>query len=115
WQNYDVRPTIAAPEQYGYRNKAQFQISERDGHLIAGLYRANSHDVVDMEECAVQMPGTMKAMRAIVKMLDELKIPAYNEKNNSGIIKTVAIRESLATGELQVTLITNTAKLIHKA
>ncbi|WP_048345648.1 23S rRNA (uracil(1939)-C(5))-methyltransferase RlmD [Limosilactobacillus mucosae] len=114
WQNYDVRPTIAAPEQYGYRNKAQFQIREQDGHLIAGLYRANSHDVVDMPTCAVQMPGTMKAMRAIVKMLDELKIPAYDETSNSGIIKTIAIRESLATGELQVTLITNTAKLIHK-
>ena len=50
----------------------------------------------------------------IVKMLDELKIPAYDETSNSGIIKTIAIRESLATGELQVTLITNTAKLIHK-
>lgn len=114
WQNYQVRKTMAAPATYGYRNKAQFQIREQAGHLIAGLYKANSHDVVDMATCAVQMPGTMTVTRAIVKMMDGLKIPAYNETSHSGIIKTLAVRESLATGEIQVTFITNTPKLLHK-
>lgn len=114
WQKFHVKHTLAAPETYGYRNKAQFQIREQNGHLVAGLYQANSHQVVDMQTCAVQMPNTMKVMRTLVSIIEELRIPAYNETNHSGIIKTIAIRESLATGEIQVTFITNTPKLIKK-
>ncbi|MBB1062447.1 23S rRNA (uracil(1939)-C(5))-methyltransferase RlmD [Limosilactobacillus fastidiosus] len=114
YRAYNVRPTIAAPHEYGYRNKATFQIRMVDGHVAAGLYKAQSHDLVDMAECAVQMPATMKVIRTMVKLIEELAIPVYEEKHNSGIIKTLVVRESRATGELQLTLITNTAKLPHK-
>ena len=114
YRNYDVRPTIAAPDQYGYRNKAQFQVRMVDGHVAAGLYKPNSHDLVDMQECAVQMPQTMHVIRTMVKLIEELNIPVYDEEHNSGIIKTLVVRESWTTGELQLTIITNTPKLIHK-
>ena len=114
YRNYDVRPTIAAPAEYGYRNKAQFQVRLVDGHVAAGLYKPDSHDLVDMQECAVQMPQTMHVMRTMVKLIEKLNIPVYDEEHNSGIIKTLAVRESWTTGELQLTIITNTPKLIHK-
>lgn len=114
YRNYEVRPTIAAPHEYGYRNKASFQVRMVDGHVAAGLYRANSHDLVDIQECAVQMPGTMKVIRQIVQAIEKLQIPVYNEEHNSGIIKTLVVRESAATGESQLTLVTNTPKLPHK-
>jgi 23S rRNA (uracil-5-)-methyltransferase RumA len=114
YRNYEVRPTIAAPQEYGYRNKAQFQVRMIDGHVAAGLYKPDSHDLVDMQECAVQMPQTMHVVRTMVKLIEELNIPVYDEDHNSGIIKTLAVRESWTTGEVQLTIITNTPKLIHK-
>lgn len=114
YRNYEVRPTIAAPQEYGYRNKAQFQVRTIDGHVAAGLYKPDSHDLVDMQECAVQMPQTMHVVRTMVKLIEELDIPVYDEDHNSGIIKTLAVRESRTTGEVQLTIITNTPKLIHK-
>ena len=114
YRNYEVRPTIAAPQEYGYRNKAQFQVRMIDGHVAAGLYKPDSHDLVDMQECAVQMPQTMHVVRTMVKLIEELNIPVYDEDHNSGIIKTMAVRESWTTGEVQLTIITNTPKLIHK-
>ncbi len=114
YRNYDVRPTIAAPEEYGYRNKAQFQVRMVNGKVVAGLYQPNSHTLVDMETCAVQMPRTMETVRAVTKMIEDLQIPVYDEKHNSGIIKTLAVRESWSTGEVQLTFITNSAKLPHK-
>lgn len=114
YRNYEVRQTIAAPEEYHYRNKAQFQVRMVDGHVAAGLYKPNSHDLVDMQECAVQMPRTMKVVRTVVQLIEDLQIPVYDEEHNSGIIKTIVVRESWTTGELQLTLITNTPKLIHK-
>lgn len=114
YRAYDVRPTIPAPDEYGYRNKATFQVRMVDGHVAAGLYKTGSHDLVDIKECAVQMPTTMKVIQALVKMIEDLKIPVYDEAHNSGIIKTLVVRESVATGEVQVTFITNSPKLIHK-
>ncbi|MGM9907525.1 23S rRNA (uracil(1939)-C(5))-methyltransferase RlmD [Limosilactobacillus sp.] len=114
YRNYDVRPTIAAPAEYGYRNKAQFQVRMVNGHVAAGLYKPDSHDLVDIQECAVQMPQTMHVVRTVVKSIEELNIPVYDEDHNSGIIKTLAVRESWTTGEVQLTIITNTPKLIHK-
>lgn len=114
YRNYEVRKTIAAPEEYHYRNKAQFQVRMVDGHVAAGLYKPNSHDLVDMQECAVQMPRTMKVVRTVVRLIEELQIPVYDEEHNGGIIKTIVVRESWTTGELQLTLITNTPKLIHR-
>ena len=60
------------------------------------------------------MPQTMHVMRTMVKLIEKLNIPVYDEEHNSGIIKTLAVRESWTTGELQLTIITNTPKLIHK-
>ena len=113
YRHYQVRPTLPSPQEYGYRNKAQFQVRQVDGHVVAGLYQAHSHTVVDLAECAVQMPLTMQVVRALVAMIEELQIPPYEESNHSGIIKTLAVRET-TTGEVQVTLITNTPKLLKK-
>lgn len=114
FRNYDVRPTIAADPQYHYRNKAQFQIRKQDGHVVCGLYKTGSHEVVDMPTCAVQMPGIMEVMRPLVHKITDLGIPLYDESNNSGILKTIVVRESAATHECQVTFITNTPKLLKK-
>lgn len=114
YRAYDVRPTIAAPHEYGYRNKATFQVRMVNGHVAAGLYKANSHDLVDMHTCAVQMPATMNVIRTVVELIEQLAIPVYDEQHNSGIIKTLVVRESRSTGELQLTFITNTSKLPHK-
>lgn len=114
YRHYEVRPTIGSEKQYGYRNKAQFQIRQQNGKVVAGLYRSGSHEVVDMQECAVQMPGIMRVMRALVDKIAQLKIPLYDESNHSGILKTIVVRESATTHQIQVTFITNSPKLLKK-
>lgn len=114
WRHYEVRPTVPSPKQYAYRNKAQFQVRLQDGQLVAGLYRPGSHEVVDIAECAVQMPGTMKVMRTVLKIVNSLGLPIYNEQANSGILKTIVVRESASSHKCQLTLITNSPKLLKK-
>ncbi|AVK63860.1 23S rRNA (uracil(1939)-C(5))-methyltransferase RlmD [Lactobacillus sp. CBA3606] len=114
YQHYDVRPTIGMENPYGYRNKAQFQVRVIDGHVAAGLYQENSHDLVDLPTCSVQMPVTMTVMRKIVQWLEELAVPIYDEASNSGIVKTIVVRAAAATDDVQLVLITNTPKLPKK-
>lgn len=114
YKKFDIRPTLPSPKQYGYRNKAQFQVRQIDGHVAAGLYKANSHDLVDMKDCAVQMPATTQLIRTVTQLIEDLQIPVYDETNHSGIIKTLVVREAKESGQCQLTFITNTPKLIHK-
>lgn len=110
YRNYLLKPTIGMTDPYEYRNKAQFQIRVIDGHVAAGLYKENSHDLVDLPTCSVQMPVTMTVMRKIVALLESLQIPIYDEQQNSGIIKTVVVRAAQATDDVQLVFITNTPK-----
>ncbi|USS93125.1 23S rRNA (uracil(1939)-C(5))-methyltransferase RlmD [Fructilactobacillus ixorae] len=115
FEKYDVRPVIGMQHPYEYRNKAQFQVrTAKDGHVIAGLYREGTHDVVDMETCAVQDPVTMKVMRAVVQMVQELGIPTYDEENNTGILKTIMVRAAHNTDQVQLVFITHANKLLKQ-
>lgn len=115
YRRFKLLPTIGMEDPTHYRNKATFQIrKDADGNTIAGLYKARSHDVVDLKTSALQYPLTMKVMRAIVTMIDELGIPAYDEDMNAGIIKTVVVRAAIATDQVQVTFITQSKKLLKK-
>jgi len=53
-------------------------------------------------------------MRQMVKLIEELNIPIYDEEQHSGIIKTLVVRVAHGTGEVQLTIITNSPKLPHK-
>lgn len=115
YEHYDVRPTIGAPQPLHYRNKAQFQVRVVDGHVRAGLYAPGSHDLVPLSDFATQMPVVSATINELCQIMEDLGTPIYDEGHNSGIVKTLAVRASVATGEIQVTFITNSAKLPGKS
>ncbi|MEH7154727.1 23S rRNA (uracil(1939)-C(5))-methyltransferase RlmD [Neobacillus drentensis] len=107
----DIRETIGMEEPWGYRNKSSFQVKAIDGKVLAGLYGLNSHQLINIDECAVQHAQTNEATAAIKRILEELKIPIYNEKSRKGIVRTIVTRVGVQTGELQVVLITTQKEL----
>jgi 23S rRNA (uracil1939-C5)-methyltransferase len=107
----NIRETIGMEDPWGYRNKNQFQVKQKDGKVLAGLYGLNSHQLINIENCAVQHPQTNEATAQVKQILEELKIPIYNEKTRKGIVRTIVTRVGVQTGELQVVLITNQKEL----
>jgi 23S rRNA (uracil-5-)-methyltransferase RumA len=107
FNHYDLRPTIGMENPAGYRNKAQFPVREVNGKLAVGMYKRNSHDLVDLPAVSTQHPATLKVVRGVRDILAELGTPIYNEKKNNGIIKTLIARVSESTGDVQLTIVTN--------
>jgi 23S rRNA (uracil1939-C5)-methyltransferase len=102
----DIRETIGMEDPWGYRNKSSFQVAAKDGKVLAGLYGMNSHQLIDIEHCAVQHSQTTEAVNTVKRILQSLNIPIYNEKSRKGIIRTIVTRVGVQSGEMQVVLIT---------
>jgi len=110
-QHPPVADTIGMDNPWSYRNKAQFQIRSKDGRLIAGLYQAGSHEVVELQDCQIQHEATTAIVEAAKEVIEKFGIPIYDERKRKGIIRTIVARVAFATGETQLTLITATSEL----
>ncbi|MEH7121905.1 23S rRNA (uracil(1939)-C(5))-methyltransferase RlmD [Bacillus sp. JJ1773] len=110
----DIKETIGMDDPWNYRNKSQFQVGLKDGKVLAGLYGMNSHRLINIDQCAVQHPQTNNATVTVKRILQDLKIPIYNEKTRKGLIRTIVARVGIQTGELQIVLITAKKELPKK-
>ncbi|EOT47010.1 MULTISPECIES: 23S rRNA (uracil(1939)-C(5))-methyltransferase RlmD [Enterococcus] len=114
YKDYDLRPTIGMDDPWHYRNKAQFQLRKEQDEVKAGLYKANSHDLVAIDDCLVQEERTQEVINFVVDLLTKYQVPIYDEQQNSGIVRTLMVRVGVATDELQLVFITNSKKLPKK-
>ena len=77
---------------YGYRNKAQFPVSEFNGEIKAGFYAPHSHRVVPTEYCALSSARTNEILNSCVEWFNKNNIEAYNEITKKGTLRHICIR-----------------------
>ena len=106
YNKYKVKNTSAAPNPWHYRNKAQYQIEQDHGKLKLGLFAPNSHRLIDLPKMPTQSEDTQKTEREIKALIEKLHVPVANYRRHLPGVKTVVVRQSEATKEIQVTLIT---------
>lgn len=107
WQNYELRRTIGMDQPEHYRYKLQYQVRKlNDGTVIAGLYKENSHHLVNLESCFVQEKLTQKIMNRICELIEKYDLPVDDERRTRGI-RTVMIRRSHQTGEIQIIFVSS--------
>jgi 23S rRNA (uracil1939-C5)-methyltransferase len=104
---FELRPILAAPDAYGYRNKMEFTVVRSDdGSPAIGLHQADRYDVVlDIERCLLQSE-TMNVL------LDELRAQArarglsvYDQDSGEGLLRFAILREGRRTGEAMVNIV----------
>lgn len=98
---------VGSPEAFGYRNQAKLVLrhSERRG-LLVGLFRPGTHNVVDIRECPVHHPLIRAALPRLIALLEESKLPTYDERTHQGVLRYLVLRASRWTKSLQVIVVT---------
>ncbi|WP_270182645.1 23S rRNA (uracil(1939)-C(5))-methyltransferase RlmD [Alkalihalobacillus sp. CinArs1] len=104
-----VNPVIGMEDPWNYRNKSQLQVRKQKGKVIAGLYGAGSHELVELTNCLVQHPETNRVTKQVVKVLEDLNISIYNGKK--GLVRTIVTRVGFQTGQVQLVLVTSEEKI----
>lgn len=113
-EQLEIRDTIGMEDPWKYRNKSQFQLREMKGKIVSGLYSMNSHRLISVPECIVQHPITNKVNNEVRRILEDFRIPIYNEKTKKGIVKTIVVRVGVETGQVQVVIVTTGKELPRK-
>ncbi len=113
-EDLHIKPTIGMDNPWNYRNKSQFQVGKRKEKVIAGLYGLNSHQLIDISECFIQHQATNRVTNIVKMILEDLRIPIYDERKRTGLVRTIVARVGFHTGDVQLVLITAKKELPRK-
>ena len=101
----DVLPCAPSQKIVGYRNKLSLPVSGRKGDVKIGMYRRNSHSVVNVEKCDLGGDFATKLVEIFRKYCNEQGVLPYDERTFKGEVRHLVAR--YVDGQLLVTVVSN--------
>ena len=109
--NINVKNTIGMGNPYNYRNKLQYPVGiDKQGKPVMGVYARRSHDIVKNSLCGIQNLNANIIAQDVFKYLIESGIKPYNERNQSGDLRHIVVRNGNITNEIMLILVLNNKK-----
>jgi len=105
--SFETVPITGSPEQTGYRNKAQYPVGLVKGKAQAGFFRQRTHEVVPVKRCLIQGAEADQARETVVRWMQDNRVPVYDEKTHTGLVRHIYVRTARATGQVLVCLVIN--------
>ncbi len=104
-----VMETIPAAHDLHYRNKVQFPVRnpKNSDRLLAGYYKADSHELVNIKHCPVQPELIDSIMELLKTLFEEEAFRAYDEKNRDGLLRHINARFSFSEQKALMTFVLN--------
>ncbi|MEM1309120.1 MAG: 23S rRNA (uracil(1939)-C(5))-methyltransferase RlmD [Cyanobacteria bacterium P01_H01_bin.153] len=107
-----MSPILAANNPLSYRNKVTYPLGlSAQGHIKAGYFRKGTHQIVNLNQCPVQDDRLDPLLAEIKRDIQARGWSIYNEKNRTGALRHLALRVGRRTGQLLLTLVSNTWNL----
>lgn len=120
-----VRPVIGMeqdwqkPGPWRYRNKASFPVGRVSGSdkknkaCNIGFHRMGSNEIIDCQTCLLQTEAAEAVAQVVRNYVREEKLPIYDRKTGTGILRHVVVRTAFGTGEVMVILVATQQRLPH--
>ena len=115
-ENLAEMPILAAPTCHGYRNKAQYPVSSKNGRAYAGFFKAGTHQVIENDRCGI-LPAEMDAVKdTVITYMNRHGVPAYDEISHTGLVRHIYVRRGAVSGQILVCLAINGRKIpqVHR-
>ena len=105
----DVSRVVPSPQRLGYRARVKLVVRKNRDQVAMGLYVPQTHRVIDISSCPVHPRQVNQVVFYLKKKVLELGIAPYDERDDSGDLRYVDFRFSVARHELSLTLVTRHA------
>jgi 23S rRNA (uracil1939-C5)-methyltransferase len=99
-----VPECVPAPAEARYRDQAKYVVARLRGRAVPASYAPHSHRPVDMTGCLVPEAPVQAAAEAAVAAAEALRVPIYDERRRTGLLRHVVARAN-ARGEVLVVLV----------
>lgn len=101
-----VNDILTMEDPYYYRNKVHSTFSyNKKGEIIAGIYRENTHDVINIDKCMIQDSKADEIIGTIKDFMKSFKMKPYDEDTGEGFLRHVLIKRGFSTGQVMVVLV----------
>ncbi len=101
-----VAPCEPSPSSLSYRNKIQLPCAAQQPSIQLGLYAANSHDLVPIENCLIHCELGERALQHIQHILKASSLAPYDPRTGKGELRHVLIKTAIHTSQVLVILVT---------
>ncbi|WP_347861041.1 23S rRNA (uracil(1939)-C(5))-methyltransferase RlmD [Salimicrobium sp. PL1-032A] len=108
-------PIMTMEHPYDYRNKNTMTFGEAGKReIIGGLYKQNSHDLIQVDRCLIHDPKADDIIGTIKKLLPSFKLRPYDEDSGRGFLRHVLVKTGKTSGQIMVVLVTGTPEFKGK-
>lgn len=107
----DVLPVLSTGRITGYRNKAQYPVTQTKNGIRAGFFAAKSHHIIPADACAIQSERFAPIVRYVCEFATANQWSVYDEKSGRGLLRHVYLRAGEVTGQIMVCLVINAETL----
>jgi 23S rRNA (uracil1939-C5)-methyltransferase len=105
----EVAAVVPSPQRLGYRARVKLVVRKNRDQVAMGLYVPQTHRVIDISSCPVHPRQVNQVVFYLKKKVLELGIAPYDERDDSGDLRYLDFRFSVARHELSLTLVTRHA------
>jgi 23S rRNA (uracil1939-C5)-methyltransferase len=103
---FELEPAEPAALEWRYRNKLEYSFGEHDGHLALGFHRRGSWaEVIDVENCLLASERNNAVRNQVREWAQREGIPAYDPRQQAGVLRNLVVREGRRTGQVQTRLV----------
>jgi 23S rRNA (uracil1939-C5)-methyltransferase len=103
---FELEPAVPAALEWRYRNKLEYSFGEHDGHLALGFHRRGSWaEVIDVENCLLASERNNAVRNQIREWAQREGIPAYDPRQQAGVLRNLVVREGRRTAQVQTRLV----------
>lgn len=105
-RSFEIKPTVASKEIFGYRNKSQLPVKKVADKTTVCMIKSNSTQMIPIEDCKVTNPIINRLNQEIMSIVEELGISLYLPKYSRGVLRYLVIRVN-KKGEALVCFVCN--------